>query len=112
MEAVLGLCGDEVVDEVGGDDEADAIPAEAGDLPEGRWRGGSCRHRGRRRRSWSSAATKSRRGGLRDEVTIDELRVVEVVGVEGGEREDGGALEGGAWRDASIQTRSSSRMSG
>ena len=53
MQGIAGLRGDEVVDEIGGEDEADAVAAEAGELADGVGEVGLAdADWGRGRRSW------------------------------------------------------------
>src|SRR5262245_40336182 len=93
MERIFGLSGDEVVDEVRGKDKADTITAQAGQLTHGIGKMRFSHSGGTEENAVGFVANKVEGGGAMDEVTRNALRVIEVVGIQRGEGEDGGAAQ-------------------
>ena len=93
-EGVFGLAGDEVVDEVGGEDESSAVSAEAGELAEGIGQVSLADAAGSDEDAVGFLGEEVERGGAGDEVFVDVLREVKVVRVERGQGKDGRAPEG------------------
>ncbi len=95
-ERVFGLAGDEVVDEICGYDEADAVAAEAGELAEGVGEMGLA-DAARADEDAVGLLGEEVEGSKGDaEILVDVLGEVEVVGVERGQGKDGRASEGRA----------------
>lgn len=93
---VAGLGGDELVDEIGGERETDAVAAEACELAECVGEVGFPDAGGTEKNDVGPLAEEVERCGTHDEIAIDAVRVVEVVTVEGDEREDLASFEAGA----------------
>jgi len=93
-EGVAGLGGDELVDEVCGEGEADALSAQASELSDGVCEMGLADAGGTDEDDVGFVGDEVERGSAVDEVLVDALGVVEVVGVQGREREDVGASQG------------------
>ena len=95
-EGVACLGGDELVDEIGGEGETHAVAAQAGELAESVGEVGFPDAGGSEKDDVGALAYEVERGRARDQIAIDAVGVIEVIGVEGGERKQAGALEGGA----------------
>ena len=93
IERVSRLGGDQIVDQIGGERETDAVAAQAGELAESV--GEVCLSDTARADEDHIAALTDEieRGGARDEIAIDALWVVEVIGVERRERKELRTLE-------------------
>jgi hypothetical protein len=95
VQVVAGLCGDQVVDEVGGQHEADSVAAQASELADGVGQMCLADPAGSHQDAVALFFDEGQRGGPQHELAVDRLGVVEVVDVEGGEREDAGAFQRG-----------------
>jgi hypothetical protein len=90
VEGVAGLAGDEVVDEIGGEYEADAVAAQARELTDGIGEMGFADSARTEKDAVGLVTNEVERGGTGDDVSVDGFGVIEVIGIDSGEREDGG----------------------
>jgi hypothetical protein len=93
VEAVTRLGGEEIIDEIGGGGEADAVAAQARELADGVGKMSFAHSRRADEDAIGLVADEVERGGTHHEIAVDGLWVVEVERIEGGEWKDSGALQ-------------------
>ncbi len=92
MKSIAGLRGDEVVDEVGGRDETDAVTAETGELANGVGEVGLADARRADENAVGLIGDELQSGGALDDIAVNRFGIIEVIGVEGRQRKNRRAL--------------------